>query len=406
MSPARGTPPGPHGTAGPGGLAVLQGAPVTVCVLRGERERSRLALLSPAPAVPRCKAGGIWSCCPRLSVATAWLLGGCLGLAAARGGSGQGGGSHRTERAGLWDPDHNGAARLCWAPLGAGLGTEGPVRSRSSVAHPGRAQTSAPTLPCPGRRPWVGFTLRWGDPMQCLLLTISFLFPPQAPFRQPLPSLLPSFCLLLPPRGPAPRATPAGCSWGQSKRPASRGLSPALGTSQDSHTQCGELRGDPQRLHALSHLCPVHCWTRRWQWGRVSQQVRAPHFGVWGGRGGDAHWGAAAGCPSCLGDRDWCCAGARPGPGHALSLSHGEWGFGHPQPVPSLVAPATVRTGEGRSIVPEGQHPASSIAPCPLGGPRAPRVGTPRAPQLGRAALWGWRRRVGGCNTPRVGGPR
>lgn len=58
---------------------MLQGAPVTVCVLRGERERSRLALLSPVPAVPRCKAGGIWSRCPRLLVTRTWLLGGAWG---------------------------------------------------------------------------------------------------------------------------------------------------------------------------------------------------------------------------------------------------------------------------------------------------------------------------------------
>lgn len=97
-------------------------------------------------------------------------------------------GSRPTEWAGLWDPDHNGA------PLGAGLGTEGPVWSRVSASHPGQAQTSAPTLPCPGRRPWVGFTLRWGDPMQCLLLTISFLFPPSSSVSA-TPSFLASFLL-------------------------------------------------------------------------------------------------------------------------------------------------------------------------------------------------------------------
>lgn len=114
--------------------------------------------------------------------------GGCLGLAAARGGPGQGVGSRPTGWAGLWDPDHNGA------PLGAGLGTEGPVWSRVSASHPGQAQTSAPTLPCPGRCPWVGFTLRWGDPMQCLLLTISFLFPPSSSVSA-TPSFLASFLL-------------------------------------------------------------------------------------------------------------------------------------------------------------------------------------------------------------------
>lgn len=364
-----GGPPGPCGALGPGALAALQGAPVTLCcgasgTGAGSPGGWQAGPATGKPAGPRLRAGGASSCChqhpcarDRAAGSCSIPAGSCAGLGCANWGA-----------VGCPVPP---CPSRCWqGGPGHRPGLE-PLRAPPTL-------TTAPS-PRPPGDPRVGFIPHWGDQMWGLLLTISFLFnPPPHPelhFGNPfLPSFLPSL----------------------SRSPGRPG-----------REQAGTARVRP-------HVASPRRWGgRRWRWGArrwsacpqphlywppgghgtpQSWQVRVPRVRTRGGR-----WGCPwLRCPSCRRESGRCRAGAGmlPEPGPAAR------GTG-PCPITGATGQGAAGQGkggawrrmdEGQPILPKGWHLRGWV---PAGwAPLVPR-------QWGPAAVCG---RCGPLRHPQGGG--